>query len=50
MGMRNILIHDYDEVDETTLWDTAQNDLPALIVCLEAHLAQQPPPGDRQQQ
>src|SRR5438552_11932117 len=41
----NILIHDDDEVDETTLWDRAQNDLPALIVRLEAHLARQPPPG-----
>jgi uncharacterized protein with HEPN domain len=43
-GMRNILIHDYDEVDETTLWDTAQNDLPGLILRLEAHLAQYPAP------
>jgi uncharacterized protein with HEPN domain len=46
-GMRNILIHDYDEVDETTLWHTAQNDLPALIVRLEMHLAQQPPPSEQ---
>ncbi|MGH7968278.1 MAG: HepT-like ribonuclease domain-containing protein [Limisphaerales bacterium] len=44
-GMRNILVHDYDDVDEATLWDTAQNDLPALILRLEAHLAQEPPPG-----
>ena len=43
-GMRNILIHDYDDVDEATLWDTAQQDLPALILRLEAHLAQEPPP------
>ena len=42
--MRNILIHDYDDVDEATLWDTAQQDLPALILRLEAHLAQEPPP------
>jgi uncharacterized protein with HEPN domain len=44
-GMRNILIHDYDDVDEATLWDTAQQDLPALILRLEAHLAQEPPPA-----
>ena len=43
-GMRNILIHDYDQVDETTLWDTAQQDLPALILRLEVHLAQEPLP------
>ena len=48
--MRNILIHDYDEVDETTLRHTAQNDLPALIVRLETHLAQQPPPLEQRQQ
>ena len=43
-GMRNILIHDYDDVDEATLWDTAQNDLVDLIARLDAYLAQQPPP------
>jgi uncharacterized protein with HEPN domain len=48
-GMRNVLIHDYDEVDEATLWHTAQNDLPALIVRLEMHLAQQPPPFEERQ-
>jgi len=48
MGMRNILIHDYDEVDEATLWDTAQNDLPGLIARLEAHLSRQPPPPDQE--
>jgi len=25
-GMRDILIHDYDDVDDATLWDTAQHD------------------------
>lgn len=43
-GMRNILIHDYDDVDIGTLWDTAQDDLPQLISRLESHLADQPPP------
>jgi uncharacterized protein with HEPN domain len=42
-GMRNILIHDYAEVDEKTLWDTAQNDLVSLITRLEAYLEKQPP-------
>ena len=37
-GMRNILIHDYDDVDVGTLWDTAQADLPSLVVRLEAYL------------
>lgn len=35
-GMRNILIHDYDDVDVQTLWDTSQHDLPTMITRLEA--------------
>ncbi len=45
-GMRNILIHDYDDVDVLTLWDTAHDDLPALAARLDAYLAQQPPPSE----
>jgi uncharacterized protein with HEPN domain len=45
-GMRNILIHDYDDVDVGTLWDTAQDDLLKMITRLEAYLAQQPPPSE----
>jgi uncharacterized protein with HEPN domain len=30
IGMRNKLIHDYDDVDGDMLWLTAINDLPAL--------------------
>lgn len=29
-GMRNILIHDYFEVDEREVWKTVQDDLPTL--------------------
>ena len=43
-GMRNLLIHDYDDVDTGTLWETAQNDLPSLIARLERYLAERPPP------
>ncbi|HEV3415401.1 MAG TPA: HepT-like ribonuclease domain-containing protein [Pirellulales bacterium] len=35
-GLRNRLIHGYDEVDFDVLWDVVQNDLPTLIVELEA--------------
>ena len=45
-GMRNILIHDYDDVDVETLWETAHHDLPALVLRLDAYLAQHPPPKD----
>lgn len=30
-AMRNILIHDYDDVDLDVVWETAQRDLPKLI-------------------
>ena len=44
-AMRNILIHDYDEVNLNVVWDAAQDDLPKLIASIEAHLSSQPPPG-----
>ena len=44
-GMRNILIHDYDDVDLDVVWDTVQKDVPPLIVRLEKYLAQNPPPA-----
>ena len=31
IGMRNIMIHDYDGVDIEIVWETVQNDLPRLI-------------------
>jgi uncharacterized protein with HEPN domain len=34
VGMRNRLIHGYDEVDYELLWDTILNDLPPLGACL----------------
>jgi len=35
IGMRNILIHEYDDVDLSVVWDTVQNDLPTLIKVIE---------------
>ena len=43
-AMRNILIHDYDDVDLDIVWDTIHRDLPPLIARLEAYLATNPPP------
>ena len=43
-AMRNILIHDYAEVNLNIVWDAAQDDLPRLIAQIEAYLATQPPP------
>ena len=35
IGMRNLLIHDYDDVDLPIVWQTVQHDLPRLIAQLE---------------
>ena len=43
-GMRNILIHDYDDVDLDVVWDTVQKDVPVLITRLSGYLAKNPPP------
>jgi len=39
-GMRNRLIHGYDKVDLDVLWDTIQDDLPALLVQLREALGE----------
>jgi len=39
VGMRNRLVHGYDDVDLDVLWDTIQDDLPALIAKLESIVA-----------
>ena len=35
IGMRNRLIHEYLDIDLSTVWDTIQNDLPDLIFIIE---------------
>src|SRR4249920_1663938 len=35
IGMRNMLIHEYDDVDLYIVWDTVQRDLPTLIKVIE---------------
>jgi uncharacterized protein with HEPN domain len=36
IGMRNRLIHGYDDVDLDEVWNTATRDVPALLQALEA--------------
>ena len=31
IGLRNVMIHDYDDIDLQVVWDTVQTDLPPLI-------------------
>lgn len=38
IGMRNVLVHGYFEIDADLVWDTVQRDIPALKPKLEALL------------
>jgi uncharacterized protein with HEPN domain len=38
-GMRNLLIHEYDEIDLKEIWNTVKNDLPDLIKEIEKILS-----------
>lgn len=42
IGTRNILIHQYDDIDVQIIWEALQSDLPPLIHMLEQHLAPLP--------
>jgi uncharacterized protein with HEPN domain len=35
IGLRNVIAHDYSDVDLTSLWKTLREDLPALLETLE---------------
>lgn len=35
IGMRNVMIHEYEEVDLEAVWNTVKNDLPGVIEALE---------------
>jgi uncharacterized protein with HEPN domain len=38
VGMRNLMIHEYDAVDLEAVWDTVQNNLIPLIKAIEPHV------------
>ncbi|GAB4291222.1 MAG: hypothetical protein Fur0025_26380 [Oscillatoriaceae cyanobacterium] len=42
-GMRNVMAHEYFQVDETIIWNTIQNHLPALVPLLQDLLAREQP-------
>ena len=42
IGMRHILVHEYDEVTEPKVWETVVDDLPALVAAIEAFLPEPP--------
>ncbi|MBC7278282.1 MAG: DUF86 domain-containing protein [Nocardioides sp.] len=44
VGMRNVLIHGYAEINDLTVWRTATGDLDALITAVDALLIEAGPP------
>jgi uncharacterized protein with HEPN domain len=34
-GMRNRLVHEYDDVDFDIVWDVVQNEIPSLVTALK---------------
>ena len=35
-GMRNRMIHGYDDIDMNVVWETVQQDIPRLVAQLES--------------
>jgi uncharacterized protein with HEPN domain len=46
VGMRNRMIHEYDRVDLTVVWETVSRDLPPLITALEGVVPRPPTDAD----
>ena len=38
VGLRNVLVHEYQRVDLSRVWTIVENDLPPLVKALNAHL------------
>ena len=43
ISMRNVLVHDYEDTDLKTVWDTTQSDLPVLKAQITGILAELQP-------
>lgn len=41
VGLRNVLIHKYDNIDLAIVWNTVADDLPKLVAALASALAEQ---------
>ena len=42
-GMRNRLIHRYDDIDMDIVWDTVEQDIPRLVTQLERLVSEEQP-------
>jgi len=39
IAMRNVMVHEYEDIDLGIVWDTVKNDLPPLVADLEKALS-----------
>lgn len=46
IGLRNILAHEYGEIDQSRLWELVVRDIPPLIAAIEALLPEPPTPPE----
>lgn len=46
IGMRNILVHDYFDIDQDIVWSVVEHDLSGLRLALERILAELPSGGE----
>ena len=35
IGMRNVIVHEHDQLDYEVIWDVVQNKLPELLILME---------------
>ena len=43
VGLRNILAHDYGDINDVTVWNVAKNEIPKLIAILSALIGTESP-------
>lgn len=46
VGLRNRIVHGYEEINDELIWGVVRNQLPELILELERTLATRPVPDD----
>lgn len=46
IGQRNVLVHEYDEIDDSRIWALTQNEIPSLLAQIEVFDVSPPETGN----
>jgi uncharacterized protein with HEPN domain len=46
IALRNVLAHNYEEIQNNRIWEVITKDIPLLITYFDSLLADNPPPGE----